>query len=72
MKNYRELNKEESKEISNVSCQLEMDKVLSKYYLQVFLVIDICDEGEQNHKYFLAETKADLKELKHCWIKRVV
>ena len=72
MKNYRELSREESTEISEASCQLEMNKILNKYYLQVFKVVNICDEGEQNYRYFLAESKLDLKKVKNCWIERVV
>lgn len=72
MKNYRQLNKAQSLEISNVSCQEEMDKVLSQYYLQVFKVVNICEEGEQNHNYFLAQTKSDLSSLDNSWIKRIV
>tara|TARA_R110000823_G_scaffold46898_3_gene119955 strand:+ start:33 stop:251 length:219 start_codon:yes stop_codon:yes gene_type:complete len=72
MENYRQLNKEESNEISNVSCQQEMDNVLSKYYMQVFKVVNICEEGQQNIRYFLAEVERDLKGVKNSWIKRVV
>jgi|AOAMet11_17_M020_2_1038521.scaffolds.fasta_scaffold30785_2 hypothetical protein len=68
----RQLSRKESIEISEASCQLEMNKILNKYYLQVFKVVNICDEGEQNHRYFLAESKLDLKKLKNCWIERVV
>ena len=39
MKNYRELSREESTEISEASCQLEMNKILNKYYLQVFKLV---------------------------------
>jgi|TARA_R110000803_G_scaffold192239_1_gene254999 hypothetical protein len=35
---YRKLGKEESQVLENISCQEEMDAVLSNYYLQVFKV----------------------------------
>ena len=72
MKSYTQLNNSQSKEVANVSCQEEMDKVLSQYFLQVFKVVNICDEGEQNHRYFLAESVSDLQDLNSSWITRVV
>tara|TARA_B110000285_G_C15055878_1_gene579534 strand:- start:194 stop:445 length:252 start_codon:yes stop_codon:yes gene_type:complete len=35
---YRKLNKTESQVLENISCQEEMDAVLSGYYLEVFKV----------------------------------
>jgi hypothetical protein len=35
---YRKLNKEESQVLENISCQEEMDEVLSNYTLEVFKV----------------------------------
>ena len=35
---YKQLNKAESKVLENISCQEEMDRVLSTYYLEVFKV----------------------------------
>ncbi len=35
---YRKLNKQESQVFENISCQKEMDSVLSTYYLEVFKV----------------------------------
>ena len=72
MKSYTQLNNSQSKEVANVSCQEEMDKVLSQYFLQVFKVVNICDEGEQNHRYFFAESVSDLQDLNSSWITRVV
>lgn len=72
MESYTQLNNSQSKEVANVSCQEEMDKVLSQYFLQVFKVVNICDEGEQNHRYFLAESVSDLQDLNSSWITRVV
>tara|TARA_R100000541_G_scaffold6407_1_gene13944 strand:+ start:62 stop:313 length:252 start_codon:yes stop_codon:yes gene_type:complete len=35
---YRKLNTEESQVLENISCQEEMNNVLSNYYLEVFKV----------------------------------
>jgi hypothetical protein len=70
MNNYIELTREESLQISNVSCQEEMDSVLSKYALQVFKVVNVF-EDEQSFSYYLAETERELKEVDCAWINRL-
>ena len=72
MNNYTQLNKAQILEIENAAAPEHMDKILSQYYLQVFKVINICDEGEQNYRYFLAEVESDLKSLPYSWIERIV
>ena len=54
MKNYRQLNRQESNEITDACCAEELDQILSKYDLQVYRKLCFY-EDDTYFEYYLAD-----------------
>ena len=54
MTNYRQLNRQESNEITDASCVEELDQILSKYDLQVYRRLCFY-EDDTYFEYYLAD-----------------
>jgi len=54
MKNYRQLNRQESNEITDASCVEELDQILSKYDLQVYRKLCFY-EDDTYFEYYLTD-----------------